>query len=117
MQEHRAATPRYARSGIVIDLDNEVIEAVFAPEPVATAAALQPDRPVVMPVVRVFAPGVLRADGADRQEGPRPLVTVAPPPEPQGVKDAPGRAAIALALVGPDAAPAERDGYRPPAGR
>jgi hypothetical protein len=50
----------------VIDLDNEVIEAVFAPEPVATTAALQPDRPVVMPVVRVFAPGVFGADGADR---------------------------------------------------
>ena len=48
MQEYRAAAAPDTRRAVVIDLDDEIIEMVVAPEPVAAAAAIQPDRLVVV---------------------------------------------------------------------
>ncbi len=67
MDEDRAAALGNPWPGIVIELDDEVIEPVFAAEAVARVAGRQPDRPIVAPVARVLAPGVSGADGAGRQ--------------------------------------------------
>jgi hypothetical protein len=80
MQKNRAAAPGDARRAVVIDLDNEIIEVVVAPEPVAALLAIEPDRLVVMAIPWVFAPAILGPDGANRQESPGPGVAVVAPP-------------------------------------
>ena len=109
MQEDRAAAAGYSGLGVVIDLDDEIIEVIVAPEPVAAAIRRQPHRLVVMAIAGVFAPGVLGPDGANRQERARPGVAVGPPPQLPRPERAPGGAAIALALVGQNAAAPQRD--------
>src|SRR3979409_2194297 len=105
MKEDRAAAAGNARAAVVIDLDNEIIEMVVAPEPVAAACPIPPHRPVVVPACGVFAPGVFRPNGANRQECTRPRVAVSAPPQ----LPRPGRAfwgaAGALPLCGPNGSP------------
>src|ERR1700736_6241052 len=115
MQEYRAAAADDARRAVVIDLDNKIVEVVVAREPIAAAISVEPHRLVVMAAPWVFAPGVLRADGANRQECPRPRVSVGAPPQLPGPERAFWGPAVALALVGPDSAAPERDRYRSPA--
>jgi hypothetical protein len=64
----------------VIDLDDEVVEVIFAREPVAGLAACQPDRLVVMAILRVLAPGVFGANRPGRQKRLWPPVAVGAPP-------------------------------------
>ena len=113
MEEDGAAAAGHPRPGVVVDLDDDVVEAVVAPEPVAWFIGRAPERPVVAPVVRVLAPGIVRADAADRQQRPRPRQAVGPPPQPQRAKSAARGAAVAFALVGLDAGAAERDRHAP----
>src|SRR5262245_30946919 len=113
MQEHGAAAPGDPRAGVVVDLDNEIVEVVVTRQAVAARPALQANRLVVVPVGRVFAPGIL---GTDRPHGKmrfRADMAVGPPPQPRGKEDAAGGAAVALALVGLDAATTERNRYGP----
>src|SRR5262245_8919615 len=109
MQEYGAAAAGNAGARVVVDLDNEIVEVVLAPQAVARLAAFEPNRLVVMAVGRVFAPGILAADRAHRQKAFRADMAVGTPPQLPGMEGAAGGAAVALALVGPDAAPAERD--------
>ena len=115
MQEYRAAAAGNARRGVVIDLDDEIVEMVVAPEPIATVIAIQPYRPVVMAAVGVLAPGVLRPDGANGQEGMRPRVSVGAPPQSPRPEGAFWGSAIALTLVGDDSAAPKGDWDRLPA--
>src|ERR1700733_841992 len=116
MQEYRAAAAGDARRAVVIDFDNEIIEGVVAPESVAAATGIQPDRLVVMATQRVFTPGVFRQDGANRQKCTRPWVAVGAPPQPARPERAFWGPAIAFPLVGPDASAPQRDWYGLPAG-
>jgi hypothetical protein len=93
----------------VIDLDDEIIEVIVALEPVAALPGIEPHRLVVMAISWVFAPGVLGLDGANRQMSARPGMAVGPPPHLPGPKRPPGGAAVALALVGQNAAAPQRD--------
>jgi len=93
----------------VVDLDDEIVEMVLARQPVAALLAPEPDWPIVMAITRVFAPGILRPDGVSGDKAAWPRMTIGPPPQFSRMKDAPRRAAIALALVGKDAAAPERD--------
>jgi hypothetical protein len=99
MEKNRAAKARDTGGGVVIDLDNEIVEVVVTSEPIATVVAGQSYRPIVMAAGRVFAPAVLRSNGANRQESLRPRVTVGAPPQSPRPENASGRPAIALALV------------------
>src|SRR5262245_6609308 len=72
----------------------------------------QPNRLVVMSTTRVLAPAVVGPDRADRQCGARPLGAIGAPPKPVQPEAAPRRAAVTFALVGLDAAAAERDRQR-----
>src|SRR3954471_23746886 len=113
MQKHRAAAPGNARGGIMVDLDNKIIEMVVACQPVAAVIAVEPHGLVVMPVGRVLAPRVIRANRAHGQKSPRPAMTVGAPPQPPREERAPRGAAVALAFVGLDAAPPQRHRYGP----
>jgi hypothetical protein len=112
-----SATPAgHPRPRIVIDFDNDVVEAVRPPEPVAWFNGRPSKRAVVATVLWIFAPGVGRADPAGRQRGPRQGKPVRPPPQSRGPERTARGAAIALALIGLDTAAAERDWHAPRAG-
>src|SRR5882757_11204040 len=113
MQKHRAAAPGNARCGIMVDLDNKIIEMVVACQPVAAVIAAEPHRLVVVSVGRVLAPGVIWANRAHSQKSPRPTMTVGAPPQPPRIERAPRGAAVALALVGLDAVTPQRDRHGP----
>ena len=98
MQEYRAAAAGDARRAVVVDLDNKIVEMVVTLEPVAAAIAIQPYRLVVVSARRVFAPGVLGPDGPNRQECPRPRMTVGAPPQLPWPKRASWGPAVAFAL-------------------
>lgn len=117
MQEYRAAAADDARRGVVIDLDDEIVEVVVALEPVAAVIAIQPYRPVVTAAMGVLAPAVLWLDGANRQEGPRPRVPVGAPPQSPRPKGAFRGPAVALALVGNNSAAPKGDRDRLSASR
>src|SRR5580692_11218736 len=90
---------------------NATQPAVAAAQPVAWFIGRAPEGLVVAPVVRILAPGIVRADAADRQQGPRPWQAVGAPPQPQRAKSAARGAAVAFALIGLDAGAAERNGH------
>lgn len=104
-----ATTAAHPGPGIVVELDNEVVEQVLPRQPVRFAARRYFDRLIVMPVTRVFAPAVVMPDTPDRQLGPWPSMAIATPPQPPKPESAAGRRAVALTLVGLNAAAAERD--------
>src|SRR5258707_1158389 len=108
MQEHRAAAALDAGRAVVVDLDNEIVEVVVAPQPVAAAIAVQPHRSVVMSACGVFTPGVFRPYGADGQKCARPRMAVGAPPQLPRPERAFRGPSVALALVGPDAAAPQR---------
>jgi hypothetical protein len=93
----------------VVGLNDEIIEMIVAPQTIAALFCIQPHRLIVVPVRRVLAPGVLRTDGADGQKRPWSAMAVGAPPQPPWPECAVGRAAVALALVGPDATAPERN--------
>ena len=104
MQKHRAAAAGDPGAGVVIDLDDEIVEMVLARQPVAGLIADQAYRLIVVAVPRVLAPGVFGPDRPDRQERLRAAMAVGAPPQSQRPIGAPRRAAVALPLVGQDAA-------------
>jgi len=115
MQEHRAAAAGYSWRSIVVDLDDKIIKAVLARQPVAMAVPLEPQGPIVVPAGRILAPGVFGPDRANRQEGFGTGMAIGPPPHAQRPECAPGGSAVTFALVGSDTAATERDRYRQPA--
>ena len=109
MDENGATAPRYAGAYIVVDFDHEVIEAVIPTQPVAWFIGRPPEGPVVAAIGWIFTPGVVKADGPDRKERPRPRQAIGAPPEPDGVKSASRGTPVAFAFVGFDPAPAQRN--------
>lgn len=101
----------------MVDLDNEIVEVVVAREPIAAAVSVEPHRLVVMTAPGIFAPGVLPADGANREKCPRPRVAVGTPPQLPGPECTLWGPAVAFALVRPDSAAPKRDRYGSPIGR
>src|SRR4051812_21005732 len=92
----------------MVDLDNEIVKVVVAFEAVSAAIGAEPHRLIVVPVGRVLAPCILRTNRADREESPRSRKTVAAPPETDRPECPLRRPAVALPLVGQNAAPAQR---------
>src|SRR5512147_3220988 len=99
MQEHGAAAAGNSWAGVVIDLDDEIVEVVLAGQPVAGLVADQADRLIVVAVPRVLAPGVFGPDRPDRQIGARSRIAVGAPPQLQRTIRAPRGAAVALPFV------------------
>jgi hypothetical protein len=115
MQKYRAAAAGDARRTVVIDLHDEIVEMIVALEPIAVLVTIPPHRLIVMAALRIFAPGVIGPDGANRQEGTWPRMAVGAPPQLPGPETASWGSAIAFTLVGPDAAAPKGDGNDLPA--
>ena len=113
MEKDRAAPAGHTRPRVVIDLDDDVVEPILAPKPVAWFNGRLVERPIVAPVLRVLAPGVGPTDAAGWQHGLGWGEPIGPPPQPQRPEGASRSAAIALALVGADATSAECDRHAP----
>jgi len=109
VHEHGAAASGDPRPGVVIQFDDKIVEMIGALEPVARLLRLKPDRLIVMAVAGVLAPAVVAPNATHRQLRPWPRHAVGAPPHPPQPEGAARRAAVALALVGPDAAAAEGD--------
>ena len=112
MQEYSAAAARNARPSVVVDFDNEIIEAIGTPQPVAWFIGRPVEGPVVPSIGRIFAPGVVGPDPPDRQQGARPRQAVGSPPQPNRMKLAGRRRAVAFPLGRFDAGPAQCRPYR-----
>ncbi len=112
MDEDGAAAAGNPGPRVMVDFDNEVVESVVAVQAVAWFIGRPRESAVIAAVSRVLAPGVAGPDAADRQRGLRPWQTVGPPPQSHRIESARRRAAVAFALIGPDAAPAERHRHR-----
>ena len=112
VNEHGAAASGNSGPDIVIDLDNDVVEAVAAAEPVAWFIGRPPKGEVITAIRRVLAPRVVRGDPAHGEQGLRPRQAIRPPPQPNRVKRPGRRAAIALALRHLDAGAAQRQRER-----
>src|ERR1043166_1720263 len=113
MDEYGAAASTHQRPTVVVDLDDEVVEPIVAPQAVAGLAVGEPNGPVVAAVRRVLAPAILMGDAAHRKQraGPRPAVRT--PPHPDRPKAAPRGCAVALALVGADPRTTQGDWQAP----
>src|SRR5262245_58512720 len=101
MHEDRTASPGDARARVVVDFDDQVVEVIAAPEPVAGLVRAAPEWPVIAAVAGVLAPGIVLPDGPDRQSGVWPRRAVGPPPQPAQSEQPARRPTVALALVGP----------------
>ncbi len=115
MDEDGAAASGHSGPRIVIDLDDQVIEIIIAPEPVAWFSGRPPEGTIVAPTMWILAPGVVRANPANRQQCPRTQQAVGPPPQPYRMKPALWGAAVAFALGSPDAGAPQRDSNGQPA--
>ena len=78
MQEHRAAAAGHPRAGIVVDLDDEIVEMVVPPQPVAWFSGRAAEGAVIAPVGGIFAPGNVTGNASDGQQCPRPRMPVRP---------------------------------------
>src|SRR4249919_2133647 len=112
MPEYSAAVAGNPRPSVVVNFDNEIVEAVGAPQPVAWFIGRPVEGPVIPPIGRVFAPGVVGPDPPDRQQGARPRQAVGSPPQPNRMKLPGRRRAVAFPLGRFDAGPAQCRPYR-----
>lgn len=104
VNEHCAAAACHPRAGVVIKLDDKIVQGVGPGETVGPAAGRHPNRPVVAAVGGILAPAVVCPNGAGRQERRRPGVPIGAPPQPHEAKPPARRAAVPLPFVGLDAA-------------
>src|SRR5271166_3637945 len=100
MDEYGAATTGNPGPCVVIEFEKNVVEGVVAPEAVAWFIGRAPERAVIAPIGRIFAPGVGRADPAQGKRCLRARKAVGPPPQPHRAKPAAGRSPVALPLIG-----------------
>ena len=110
MQEDGAAGASSRICQIEVEHDDDVIEAVVAPQALVAAGIGQAYRAVVAAVGGVVAPAVVGAQRAERQAGRRPAHAVGAVEHGDQSPAAFRRDAIAFALAGPDAGPAEGAG-------
>jgi hypothetical protein len=112
MNKYSAAVAGNTRPGVMIDFDDQIVKPIGTLEAVAWFIGRPPERAVVAPVLGVFAPGIVRRNSPDRQEGMRARQAVRPPPQPNRMKLAGRRGAIAFAFRRLDACPAQSGANR-----
>lgn len=109
VDENRASAAGYPRPGVVVDFDHEIIKVVTAPQAVTGGAGKAANRPIVIAVVWILAPGVGRRDPPKRQQRARRRAAVGSPPQAHEPKTPARCAAIPFALVGLDAGSPKSD--------
>jgi len=82
VDEDRAAAAGDAWPGVVINLDDQVVQPIVAPESIAWFIGRPPKWTIVAPVFGILAPRIGAADLPNRQRGARRRKAIRPPPEP-----------------------------------
>src|SRR3981081_2170581 len=72
MYEHRAAAAGHPRAGVVVDLDDEIVEVVLPPKPVAWFSGRAAKGAVITSVSGILAPGDIAGNASQGQQGTRP---------------------------------------------
>lgn len=106
MNENGAATFCDARTRVVIDFDDEIVEPVFTRQPIALSVRRYFDWPVIAAIVRIFAPAVSGVYPLRRQRCDGTRVPICTPPQSQEPEHAAGRTAVAFTFICLDAASA-----------
>lgn len=109
MEKHGAAASSNSWSGVVIDLNDEVIEMIVARQVIAVRAFIKANWLIVMPIRWIFGPGILWRDPPNRQGSSGLGVPVGPPPQSDWMKDTSRGAAVTFAFVGPNTARPQSD--------
>ena len=112
MHEHGAASACHPGAGVVVDLNDEVVEVVGSPEAVAAGAGGASKPVVIPPVCGILAPGEVGSDATGGQQGARMPVAIGPPPQADGPKSPPRGRPVALEFVGADTPSAEHHRQR-----
>jgi hypothetical protein len=114
VNEYSASPSGHPRSGVVVELDNQVIEMISPPKPIARLRAGALNRLIIPAIFRFFDPGVVACDTSHRKQGRWVRQPIGPPPQPHEPEYAAWRRSVALALVGRYAGEAEgnRDLHR-----
>src|ERR1700685_2528127 len=86
MDENRAAATGHPGPYVMVDFNEEVIEAVVTPEPVAWFIGRPHHRVVIVSISGILAPGGSTANTAGRQRAGRMAQSVRPPPQSQRTK-------------------------------
>ncbi len=109
MDEHGAAASGHPRTPVVIDFDDEIVEAVVPQKPIAWVIGRPPERMVIAPVRGVLAPGVVEPDPPYREQSSRARQAIGSPPQPDRAKPAGRCPAVTFALRRLDPGAAERN--------
>lgn len=117
MDEDRAAASSDARAGVMIDLDDQIVECVRAHKPVAGLSRIETDWLVVAAMRWILAPSIVRSDAFHRKPRRRPPPPIVAPPHTGRVKTARGSRTIPFPLVSLDAGTTERHRDAPQASR
>jgi len=80
MQEHGTASSGNPRTGVVVNLDNEVVQPVVAPQAVAWFIGRALERAIIAAVAGVLAPGHEGIDADYGQQRWWPWSAVGAPP-------------------------------------
>jgi len=80
MDKHGAAAAGHARSGIVVDFDDQVVETVVPPEPVAWFIGRPAEEAIIASIRGVLAPGVVAPYPTNGEQGRWPRQPIGPPP-------------------------------------
>jgi hypothetical protein len=112
MHEHRAACPAHARSHVVAEHDDKVVEAVLPPQPLGARRIGMPDGAVVVAIGGRIAPPVSGRDRPYRQRRRRTPAAVAAVEHGRQAPAPDRRGAVAFALAHAAAAATERAGKR-----
>jgi hypothetical protein len=99
MDKNGAAKILYARTRVMIELDDKIVQMVVAPKAIGRTRLREFDRAIVAAVGRVFTPCVVHFDSARRQSRPWMRQAVGAPPKPHEPEGSARRGAISLAFV------------------
>jgi hypothetical protein len=80
VDEHGASATGHPRSGIVVDLDDEIIEVVGAAQTITGNIGRAMNRAIIEAMTGILTPGIVGADPANRQQCPWPGRAIGPPP-------------------------------------
>ena len=115
VKEYGTTPPRDTRAGVVVDLDEDVVEVILAPQTVARLRGRAAERTVVAAVGGILAPSQIGRNASCRKQRAGPGVPIRSPPQAKRPKTPARGRAVALELVGAQPSPPEHDGHRAPA--
>jgi len=80
MDEDRTAAAGDPWPGVVINLDDQIVQPILAPKPIAWFSGRPPKRTIVAAVFGILAPRIGAANLPNRQRGARRRESIRAPP-------------------------------------